>query len=493
MNKDSSDISFDLNYLLNLAISEGELLESFSDFGMEQKGEDGHYNINYKKWSFMIPSASFFRKLQAPHYKEFWTSTLLSEGFLPEGIKIIEDHVKTNKIEALIQKENRAFERKIIPWLTRMIEHKTSIEPEAYQHHLALLRYNNKLIEHNTYRNWSLALMAKLNKKQQQILKSQLIKKFNTTGLFWHTGRSRAEIVSNYESGITHYNKRQVGLVTKPTTRIIKIANIDKLQIQTVIGKDGLNDLYDQFATHYGEFVTGINTTKVNFDFIMDVQSGETAMLLQYLYIQAQRENLVLDSFIDFGIPPHKSGGFRLAHQKSPHLVSLKYFIDPLTSAKFFERNAKLLIKRGFKEEDINVINQYQQQHPSSKINQQIRQSSMNFINDNSAFLTKTIASKSTIPPAQYQSTFDKIFYVADYYKFHHNRNWAMALMAKLEPKQQKILKTVLIEVISGSENDNPAPIHSRGELVEERMDADKFVVLIQSLLNQPQTSQKLN
>ena len=280
---------------------------------------------------------------------------------------------------------------------------------------------------------------------------------------------------------------------TIPTTNTLIIASVDNLQIQTVVGKDGLNDLYDQFATHYGEFVTGINTAKVDFDFIMDVQSGETSILLRYLYIQAQREKLVLDSFIDFGIPPNKSGGFRLAHQKYPHLVSLKYFIDPLTSARFFERNAKLLIKRGFREEDINVINQYQQQHPSSKINQQIRQSSMDHINDNSAFLTKTIASKSTIPPDQYQSSFDKIFYVADYYKFHHNRNWAMALMAKLKPKQQKILKTVMIEVINGGENDKPAPIHSRGELVEDRINTDKLVILIQSLLNPPHTSQKPN
>jgi hypothetical protein len=37
MDKDSSDISFDLNYLLNVAIGEGEFLEDFTDFGIEQK------------------------------------------------------------------------------------------------------------------------------------------------------------------------------------------------------------------------------------------------------------------------------------------------------------------------------------------------------------------------------------------------------------------------------------------------------------------------
>ncbi len=275
------------------------------------------------------------------------------------------------------------------------------------------------------------------------------------------------------------------------TENVIKIANLDKLEIQTVIGKGGVNDLYDRFTMHYGEFVSGINTRKVDFDFVMGVQSGETSQLLFFLYTQAQQEGLPLVNFIDFGISPQTSDGYEFSHKKSAHLVELKYFIEPLTKEKFFNRNTQLLLQKGLSANDLSIIKRYLQQHPFSSTKQKLEQSLMGYIKDNSEFLTKTMDSKSTMPPTQYQHIFDKFFYVASYLEFHYYRNWTINLMSTLEPKQQEILKTVMLAVISGEKDDEPTAIFSRLETLEERISINRLESVFQSVLNQP--SQKLN
>ncbi|MCJ8272487.1 MAG: hypothetical protein MJK04_24190 [Psychrosphaera sp.] len=212
MDKKSSDISFDLIYLLNVAVGEGESIDHFSDFGIELDN-NGKFVINYQTNPHLMSPATLFLYVKIVSSANFMSHFLIPAGFRSEDMTTLIQYVKTHDVyEDVINTAKDYEEKHVLAWLNRMINQKDSMDTQTYQHHLALLSYNHKFLDHNIHTQWAHALMAEFDEKRQNILKlvlHEILKNRQNVTPHELGFRPRAKLVSDYEAAIQRYNEHQ--------------------------------------------------------------------------------------------------------------------------------------------------------------------------------------------------------------------------------------------------------------------------------------------
>ncbi|MFT4924118.1 MAG: hypothetical protein ACI8WB_000196 [Phenylobacterium sp.] len=211
--------------------------------------------------------------------------------------------------------------------------------------------------------------------------------------------------------------------------------------------------LYDRFAEHYGDFMTGAKTREVDFEFLMTEQNSKTAFQLHYLLELAVNKGLTMTAFADFGLIQNKKGNVHYDMEVSPHLASPYLLFSSLSDEGRMSFVTKDLINQGFRRNDIAIINAHWQQNDIKEIiGRQV-----------------FILTKQDLPIRKQIISFDPklddddvidYFQLSDYkrkYINHHAwRNWGLTLLAKLDPQRQQMLKDFLVESQSASGGMSP-------------------------------------
>ncbi len=224
-------------------------------------------------------------------------------------------------------------------------------------------------------------------------------------------------------------------------------ADIPPSSIQTRIGKEGLDDLYNRFEQHYGEFVRKDNPRKVDFDFIMGLKSSQINFELNYLFNVGLDEGLPIEKFTRFGIGEQSNGRFSYNFTQSPYLASPKSLFTMLSSDKRVVSFSPLLLERGFRNHDIEIIMKHIK---TNNLQNMLREQEVFYLHNNLTFLKQAIALKMILSPEKYEHKLASLSYISDFLRQLVFRNWALLLMNKLDAQRQRILKTLLIERLNG-------------------------------------------
>lgn len=224
-------------------------------------------------------------------------------------------------------------------------------------------------------------------------------------------------------------------------------ADIPPSSIQTRIGKEGLDDLYNRFEQHYGEFVRKDNPRKVDFDFIMGLKNSQVSFELDYLFNVGLDEGLPIEKFTRFGITEQNNGRFTYDFGQSPYLASPKSLFTMLTNDKRVSSFSPLLLAKGFRLNDIKII----RDHIKNKsLKNMLHEQEVFYLRNNLTLLKQAIALKMILSPEKYEHKLASLSYISNFLRQVVYRNWALLLMSKLDSQRQRILKALLIERLNG-------------------------------------------
>ena len=269
-------------------------------------------------------------------------------------------------------------------------------------------------------------------------------------------------------------------------------ADIPPDTIQTRIGKEGLDDLYNRFEQHYGEFVRKDNPRKVDFDFIFGAKNAQTTMELHYQLGLAIEERLPMERFTKFGIRTKDDGSFQYDLKRSPYLATPDDLFAALTTTSSIRILSYSLLRKGFRQNDIPTLKSYL----SLTANERGKptQAYITYLNDKLSFFETTFESKQVLKPNHYQQIIGQPSYIRHYLNFNHQRNLALTLLSRLEPHPQRILISYLVESLSTQVSLAPSPPTKNGDLssFERRLKSGQLRQKIKNYLNTHQNGENI-
>lgn len=269
-------------------------------------------------------------------------------------------------------------------------------------------------------------------------------------------------------------------------------ADIPPSSIQTRIGKEGLDDLYNRFEQHYGEFVRKDNPRKVDFDFTFGAKNAQTTMELNYQLGLAIEERLPMERFSKFGITKENGGSFRYDLEHSPHLASPHDFFAALTTASSIRILSYSLLKVGFRQNDIPTLKSYLVLADNER--KKPTRAFITYLDEKLDFFETTFKSKQVLKPEHYQQIIGQPSYIRHYLNFNHHRNLALTLLSRLGPHPQRILISYLVESLNTRVALSPSPVLESGALssFERRLNSGQLRQKIESYQNTLQNGENI-
>jgi hypothetical protein len=223
------------------------------------------------------------------------------------------------------------------------------------------------------------------------------------------------------------------------------------------VGDEGITKLYERYKSHYGEFMRKDNPREVDFDFIFGLKTSRMNMELRYLLGLALDEGVPLYSFEEFGIVYSNDGTYEIEYEKHPHLALPRNLFLTLTTKQDVEFFTRELISRGFRQTDLAILEKYLEQYPMNKTPKTYSYDYFTYLSGKMSELTQTVKHKNQLPPAKYRQIMGQPRFARDYISYKIQRNWALTLLAKLDPQRQRILKSFLMERLTSKTNSHPS------------------------------------
>jgi hypothetical protein len=261
--------------------------------------------------------------------------------------------------------------------------------------------------------------------------------------------------------------------------------------IQTRIGKEGLDDLYNRFEQHYGEFVRKDNPRKVDFDFIFGAKNAQTTMELTYLIELAMQEGLPIERFERFGIKSLGDQSYDYNLKQSPHLALPRNLFTTLSSASDIKVHASDLLKKGFRQVDLSILKKYLKKNNNKSESDSDTLAYITYLSDNIEFFESIVQKKQILSPGYYQHNLKKLSYIRSYIGFNSKRNWALTLLSQLDSQRQRILKSYLIETMSNQISITATPSDSGNAAFEKLVESGQFSEDITNYLGKQHNGEK--
>lgn len=220
--------------------------------------------------------------------------------------------------------------------------------------------------------------------------------------------------------------------------------------IPSRVGKQGVDDLYQQFASHYHGFGISDKNRTLDFDFIMGLDNSQRAIKLRHQLSLAMSEKWPLDKFAEFGFISADNHNFEYDLRKSPHLALPSDLFKYLNFEGVMTVYSPKLLSRGFRQSDLTILQQYIAQHNPDKI---LQQQELKYSISQlpiykqlvSSRLTSKLSSTPLQPTVHYHHHFKAWEYLSSYRRQNVWRNWGLELLTKLDLQRQRILKGFLL------------------------------------------------
>ncbi|NQZ06311.1 MAG: hypothetical protein HRT35_04035 [Algicola sp.] len=269
-------------------------------------------------------------------------------------------------------------------------------------------------------------------------------------------------------------------------------ADIPPDTIQTRIGKEGLDDLYNRFEQHYGEFVRKDNPRKVDFDFIFGAKNAQTTMDLHYQLGLAIEERLPMERFAKFGITSKDDGSFSYDLKHSPYLATPNNLFAALTTASSIRILSYSLLKKGFRQNDIPTLKSYLTLATNERGKPNLAY--ITYLNEKLSFFETTFESKQVLKPEHYQQVIGQPSYIRHYLNFNHHRNLALTLLSQFKAHPQRILISYLVASLSTQVSLAPSspPKNGAPSRFERELKSGQLRQKIKSHLNTHQNGENI-
>jgi len=254
-----------------------------------------------------------------------------------------------------------------------------------------------------------------------------------------------------------------ISLSTQATTRLnqtndslqlttITVQQLDPLHIRTIIDQDGVDVLYQRFERLYGDYI-GDNPKPVDFDFLMGKHTSLEAFELREWYLRTLEEGFPVERFNKFGIVYRGDGYHVTDHDDSPHMAGLWTLFVLMNLPRDVKED--YLLSRGFRHSDIDIIEDYLANHNLEQIT---ADATMRYYEHILPQLKQTFAKQHVLSDRQLTGEVFAFMYARTYLTYKQRRNWAVKLMLQLDKQRQRILKQVLVEMITGARSGTEHP-----------------------------------